>query len=514
MTRLRPSEGTRKSCRSKPQRLLIANGLVYDGTGAPGRQVDLLIEGDRIADIGRLGPLGDVATLNAMGLCITPGFIDPHNHADSEIKGGIVAHPRAENLIRQGITTLVCNQCGGSIEDVGAFFDRLSTVSPVTNVAMLASHGHARRKALKQTGANASTPAMWACMRDLLRAQMEAGALGVTTGIIGVPKERIPTEELIEAGRAVAPFEGVYASHIRDEGEYNCHLDAINEVAAVARETGARGHVSHLKLWGHPNWGKTEDVLAIFDQAKADGIPLAADQYPYIGGYRGFYSLLWDKQRSGPYDAAWRRDAEDEVTRQLDVLGGAHRLYISSHEPNDPLDGLTIGEAAEKLSISPPQVVTELYLRTPRPRLSAFFLAMCEEDVRVFMASEHTMAGTDSHLRIPGSGASHPRNFGVYPRLLGKYVREETIMPMETMVRRMTSRVAEQFGIRERGVLRSGAFADIVIFNPDTVRDRGTWRNGYLAPVGIEHVFVNGGHTVVDGELVGEGNGRGLPRRP
>jgi len=201
------------------------------------------------------------------------------------------------------------------------------------------------------------------------------------------------------------------------------------------------------------------------------------------------------------------------VARQLDLLGGADRLFISSHEKDDPLDGLTIGEAAGKLSLAPPQVVTEYYLRTPRPRWSAFFLAMREEDVRVFMTSQHTMAGTDSHVRIPGSGASHPRNYGVYPRLLGKYVREDKIMPMATMVRRMTSRVAEQYGIRDRGVLRPGAFADLAIFNPDTVRDRATWRNGYAAPVGIEHVFVNGGHTVVHGELVGASCGRALPRR-
>jgi N-acyl-D-amino-acid deacylase len=495
------------------QRRLITNGLVYDGTGAPGRRVDILLEGERIRELGQIGPLAEVPSLDARGLCVAPGFIDPHNHADSEVQGGILAYPRADNLIRQGITTLVCNQCGGAVGEVGAFFEKLDALAPVTNVAMLASHGQARRKALQQTGATSSTPAMWARMRDLLRAEMEAGAVGVTTGIIGVPKDHIPTAELIEAGRAVAPFNGVYASHIRDEGEYGCHLDAIGEVATVARESGARGQVSHLKLWGHPIWGRTEEVLAIFAAARADGVVLAADQYPYVGGYRGFFSLLWDKQQSATYDAAWRRAAEAEVRRQLDLLGGADRLYISSHEPADPLDGLTLGEAAEKLSVSPPEVVTELYLRTPRPQLSAFFLAMCEADVRVFMASEHTMAGTDSHVRIPGSGASHPRNFGVYPRLLGLYVREEKIMPMETMIRRLTSRVAEQYGIRDRGVLRPGAFADLVLFDPETVRDRATWRNGYLAPVGIEHVFVNGGHTVVHGVLAGEGYGRALPRR-
>ena len=353
---------------------------------------------------------------------------------------------------------------------------------------------------------------MWARMREILAAEMEAGAVGVTTGIIGVPHERIPTAELVEAGRAVAPYGGVYASHIRDEGEYGHHLEAIGEVEAVARLGGVRGHVSHLKLWGHTHWGQTDAVLAIFDRARAAGVPLTADQYPYIGGYRGFYSLLWDKQRPGPWDDAWQRQAEDEVARQLEALGGPDRLYLSSHEADDPLDGLTIGEAAERLGMSPGQVVTTLYRRTPRPRLSAFFLAMCEADVRVFMASGHTMAGTDSHVRVPGSGASHPRNYGVYPRLLGLYVRDEAVLPMAAMIQRMTQRPAELFGLRGRGVIRPGAFADLALFDPATIRDRATWRQGYAPPVGVEHVFVNGGHTVVNGALVGPGCGRPLPR--
>ena len=494
------------------QRLLIQNGLLYDGTGAPGRKADVLIEGDRIRDIGRIDRIPDVPCLDAEGLCVTPGFVDPHNHAEAEIEGGILKYPRADNLIRQGITTAVCNQCGGAVADVGGFLEKVDGIAPVTNVAMLASHGAARRRALKRSGAGVGTPEMLACMRDALKEQMEAGALGVTTGILGKALEEIPTEELVEAGKAVAPFGGVYASHIRDEGEYGRHLDAIGEVAVVARESGARGQVSHLKLWGRPNWGRTEDVLQIFDRAKEEGTVLAADQYPYIGGYRGLFSLLWDKRHSDTRDDAWRRAAEDEVARQFDLLGGPDRVYISSHEHDDPLDGLTVEEAAGHLSLSPPQTVLELFLRKPQPKLSAFFLAMREEDVRVFMRSEYTMACTDGHLRIPGSGASHPRNFGVYPRLLGKYVREDRVLPMEAMVRRMTSRVAEQYGIRDRGILHPGTFADVVLFNAETVRDRGTWRDGYRYPVGIEHVFVNGVHTVADGELVGDGNGRALRR--
>lgn len=492
-------------------KVLLRGGMVYDGTGSPGIPGDVLVVGERIEAIGQLGDVPDAVVVDVAGCCVAPGFIDPHNHADHEVEGGILAHPLADNLVRQGITTIVCNQCGGATFPVGDFLDRFATVGAVTNVAMLASHGKTRNLALKATGGK-NGPEMWQAMRHLLRGEMEAGALGVTTGIIGVTCERIPTEELVETGRAVAPYGGVYASHIRDEGEYGRHLDAIGEVATVARETGAKGHVSHLKLWGHPNWGRTDEVLAIFERARRDGAVLLADQYPYIGGYRGFFSLLWDKQAKAVNDPVWRAAAEAEVRRQLDLLGGPERLYISSHEKDDPLDGLTIGEAANVLSLRPEEVVTALFWREPRPNLSAFFLAMREEDVRTFMTSEFTMAGTDSHVRIPGSGASHPRNFGVYPRLLGKYVREEEVMDMGRMIRRMTSQVAEQFGIARRGQIRKGFQADLAVFDPATVRDRSTWRNGYAYPVGIRHVLVNGGVTVHDGLPVGRGFGQPVRR--
>lgn len=497
---------------SAGKRILIQGGTVIDGNNAPGYQANVLIEGDRIAAVGKLDSIEDAEKIDANGKVIAPGFIDPHNHANSEVKGGILKYPLADNLIRQGITTVVCNQCGGDTFPITPFLDAFDKVGAVTNVAILASHGQTRRQAMKQIGISKPCPEVWEAMRNLLREEMEAGAYGVTTGPLGRTQEQMPTAELIEAARAVAPFGGVYASHIRDEGETCQHLEAIEEVYTIARESVAIGHVSHLKLWGYPNWGKTEPVLDIFDKAKRQGVRMAADQYPYIGGYRGFYSLLWDFQGASNTDSVWRQGAEKEVARQLDILGGPDRLIISSHEKDYPLDGKTIGEAGEILSVKPEAVVTELYMRNPRPSLSAFFLAMREEDVQVFMKSEHTMVGTDSHVRVPGSGASHPRNFGTYPRLLGKYVREERIMPVERMIYRMTARVADQFGIKGRGRIRPGAYADIVIFNPETVVDKSTWQNGYLYPQGIEWVIVNGGITVANEKFLKKGFGRAIRR--
>lgn len=491
--------------------LLIRGGLVIDGTGRAGRVMDVLIAKGRIEALGSFPDTAADECIDANGRIVCPGFIDPHNHADSEVMGGILQHPHADNLLRQGITTVIANQCGGATFPIAPFLDRLGTLSPCINVGMLASHGRARSEASRLTGA-APGPELWTAMDRFLRQEMEAGAFGVTTGIVSIPKSRIPTEELIAAGRAVAPYGGIYASHIRDEGEKGDHLDAIGEVYAVAREAGIRGHVSHLKLWGYPNWGHTDDVLAIFDRAVREGVLLSADQYPYIGGYRGFYSLMWQLAQAPTKDDAWRAEAEAEVERQLEVLGGPDRLIISAHESTCEFDGRTIREAGDMLGIAPAAVVPELYLRNPRPALSAFFLAMQEEDVRVFMCSPHTMAGTDSHVRVPGSGASHPRNYGVYPRLLGKYVREEGLMSWEAMIHRMTAKVADTFGIRSRGRIAEGCAADVVIFDPERVRDRSTWKDGYAYPVGVEHVIVNGGLTVRDERFLGVGYGRPLRR--
>ena len=485
---------------------------MIDGTGAKGADVDVLIAGETIEAVERLGDVEADRVINAEGRVVCPGFIDPHNHANTEIKGGIVQYPMADNLVRQGITTLVCNQCGGSTYPIAPFLDDVDRVRPVTNVAMLASHGRTRNAAMEQTGSKTPGPAMWRVMRSLLMEEMESGAYGVTAGPLGQSLEELPTEELVEAGRAVAPFGGVYASHIRDEGETGSHLEAIEEVYTVAKEGGAKGHVSHLKLWGRPNWGKTEPVLAIFDRAQKEGVVLAADQYPYIGGYRGIYSLMWDYQREQQRDGAWRKGAAAEIRRQLDLLGGPRRVIICSHEKDDPIDGKYLADAAEFMSLSPEETVIDLFLRDPQPRLSAVLIMMQEEDVHVFMRSEHTMMGTDSHIRVPGSGACHPRNFGSYPRALGKYVREEKVVPMERMIHRMTARVADQFGVRNRGRLAPGAWADVVVFNPETVRDTSTWQNGYGDPIGVEWVIVNGGVTVAQSKTQDRGHGRALRR--
>ena len=495
------------------QSILIRGGLVIDGTAAPGKVADLLIEGDHVTAIGNLEAAQASRTIDATGRVVAPGFVDPHNHADNEVQGGILAHPLADNLVRQGITTAVCNQCGGATLPVGAFLEEIDRVRPAVNIAMLSSQSCARREAMSKAGADRPGPEVWSIMSDLIREDMENGALGVSSGILGLTQAELPTEELIEAARAVAPYGGVYASHIRDEGETNRHLEAIEEVHTIVRRSGARGQVSHLKLWGTDNWGQTDEVLAIFDSAKREGLVMAADQYPYVGGYRGLYSLLWDCNRADPTAAGWRERALTEVRRQFDIIGGPDHVVISSHEHDDPLDGKTAEEAGRVLGVDPEEAVLELFFREPRPRLSAFFLAMREEDVRVFMLSEHTMAGTDSHVRLAGSGAAHPRCFGTYPRLLGKYVREEKLIPLERMVHRMTGAVVEQFGIAERGLLRPGMYADVVIFDPETVRDRATWQDGYRYSVGIEWVIVNGGVAVAPGEVSVKGFGRAVRRR-
>ena len=434
-----------------PTRILLRGGMVLDGEGRPPVRADVLVEGERIADVGRFGDARADRVIVATDRVVAPGFIDPHNHGDTSMDGGITRHPLADNLVRQGITTILCNQCGGATYPIAPFLDEVDRVRPVTNVAMLASHGRTRGVAAERLGRPDPCPELWAETGRRLREEMESGAFGVAACPLARTQEEIPTAELIEAGRAAAPCEGVYVSHIREEGETGGHLDAIEEVLTVARESGARGQVSHLKIWGRPNWGQTDAALDIFDRARREGVAMAADQYPYEGGCRSFYTLLWRYQNAEPRDAAWRRDATAEVRRQIDILGGPHRLYLASREGESPYDAKTLEEVAEMMGLPFEQVPVELFLSDPRPRLSAFFLMINEADARVFMQSEHTMVGTDAAVVVPGVGSPHPRCFGTYPRLLGKYVREEKLMPLERMVHRMTARVADQFNIRDRG---------------------------------------------------------------
>ena len=472
--------------------LVIAGGNVVDGTGRRGDIADVGITGDRIQSIGELQDAQRKETLDASGMVVCPGFVDPHNHANSEQKGGVLRIPQADNMVRQGVTTLICAHCGGSSYPIGEHLTEVEQLDFHSNYATLV--GYNTVKGIARAGEPPGNPTSEE-LREicrLLERGMEEGAFGMTTGPLGRPQKEISTEEMAEASKAVARYGGVYDSHIRDEGEWGHHLDAIGEVIEIARTAEISANVSHIKLWGRRAWGDGERALEMLDRAAADGLEVSADQYAYTGGYRGLGSLVAEarlKYPEGEIAKSGRSGALREIRDQFYQLGGSDHVILCPDDGDPEFNGKTIEEVAAARGIADEECALELLGRSG---LSACWLAMREEDVMLFMQSRHVMVGTDAHLRTPHDGHCHPRNYGNYPRFLGHYVREKKALTLEDAIHKMTAVPARKFGIPQRGVLEAGAFADIAVFRPDTVIDRATWSAPHQYSVGVEHVLVNG----------------------
>ncbi len=492
--------------------LVIAGGNVVDGTGRDAVRADVAIEGDRIAEIGDLAGAETRERLDASGLTVAPGFIDPHNHAHDEQEGGIIRIPLADNMLRQGVTTVIAGHCGGSRFPIERHLAEVGTLRFHSNYATLV--GYSTVKCVVQEGAlpHAATPEEFKKIERLLRQGMDDGALGMTTGPLGKPQSVEATEEFIAASRVVAEYGGVYDSHIRDEGEWGRHLDAISEVVAIAREANISAQMSHIKLWGLKAWGDGEKVLGILDRAARDGLRVSADQYAYYGGYCGLWRML--APIAGEYTREQllgeAKDAALECIRdQVKQIGGPENILICPFDSDPELNGKSIREIAEGRGIEPAECAWQLF---GRENLAACWLAMKEEEVRAFMRSPHVMAGTDAHLREMDDGYCHPRNYGNYPRMLGHYVREEKVLTLPQAIHKMTAMPAEKYGLRGRGVVAKGNYADLAMFDADVVIDKATWAEPHRYPEGIPHVLVNGRFAVRDGRTTDECPGRVLRR--
>lgn len=492
--------------------ILIQGGTVVDGTGAAGRRADIAIEDDRIAAMGDLAEAEAVTVVPADGLVVCPGFVDPHNHAFNEVRGGILRIPQADNLVRQGITTVLSGACGGSGYPVGEHLEQIEALRFQSNYATMVGYNVIKNIVTGKARRN-PTPAEADEIAARLREGMAEGAFGVTATPHGHAQERTSTEELIAATRAVAPQGGFYHTHIRDEGEWGGHLDALAEVVRIAREGGARALSSHVKLWGAKAWGDAEKVDAIFAAAADEGLSVHADMYGYIGGYRGLGGLVGDVSNRLTSEDILRDPPLPEVTavidRQLGLIGGADHVILCPIDGDPVINGKTLLEVAEDCG-KPPAVVAVELLR--RGNVSCCWLAMRDEDVQHFLAAPYTMIGTDAHLRTLNDGHCHPRNYGNYPRILGTYVRDRGVLPLEAAIRKMTQRPAEKIGLRDRGVLRAGAHADVVVMDFAAVADNAMWAKPHRYPTGMAHVIVNGAFAVRDGQTTDALPGRVIRR--
>jgi N-acyl-D-amino-acid deacylase len=520
--------------------LTLTNGTLYDGLGNPGQPGNLVIEGDRIAEIGAVPPRGEV--VDVTGLAVSPGFVDTHSHCDLVGLSDRQVTPK----LRQGITTDVLGQDGFSEapirgQDVDQWRTHLAGLNDdpdlewtwrsfadyfalldgsAINFACLVGHGTVRLHAMgmeNRPPAERELIAMQALVDDALA----NGACGFSTGLIYTPSVYCETEELIALGRPVKRHNSFMVYHLRFEGQRV--LDGIGEVVRVGRATGASQHISHFKARGNLAWGMSSAMVETIDRARQDGLDLTADQYPYTAGSTMLGALLppWTHQRGIEGLNAYLRD--DDVERRIrDEIEHGRADWESSiassswesiaisgvkTNANQWVVGKRIPEIAAQWNLDSYETMVRLLLEEQHA-VSMILHMMDEADVQRLAVQPWLMHATDGLM----GGTPHPRTYGTYPRVLGHYVRELTLMSLEEAIRKMTSLPAWRCGLRDRGVLRTGAYADIAVFNPATVIDRSTYADPTQYSAGIEHVFVNGMHAVRGGRETGDLGGRALRR--
>jgi len=522
--------------------LVVFGGRVYDGLGNPGIEADIAIKNDRIYRIAPgLKTKWAKQVIDARGYAVSPGFIDPHTHSDTEL----IANRKAESYIRQGVTTEVGGNCGISYfpipdalslewrrkfknewdvdmdwDTMNGFFSRLSDPGIAYNFASLVGHGSIRGKA-RGLGNGPPTDQEMEEMKQHVRDAMEAGAVGMSTGLEYLPGIYARKDELIELCRIVAQYGGVYATHMRSEGTRL--IQALDEAISIARETGISLEISHFKVDYPVNWPKIDEALQMIENARMEGIRIEVDRYPYTAGSTGLalYFPMWAKVGSRAECIARLEDPNNhaKLGTALDTMGAKlgswEKVIIASvkTEENRIFQGKNIIEAAGSVDKEVNTFMRELMIEEGL-QVDMITFMMDEDNTRRILAHPLTSIGSDSSARAPYGPLSktkpHPRSYGTFPRVLGKYVREENLLSLSEAIRKMTSKTAMKFGIRERGQLKENYFADITIFNPDTVIDKATWSDPHQYPEGIDYVIVNGELVINEGEHTGKLPGKAL----
>jgi N-acyl-D-amino-acid deacylase len=523
--------------------LLIRGGRIVDGTGSPWYRGDVAVRGARIAAVGLLPGVRARDTLDATGLVVAPGFIDMLGHSEYPL----LRDGRAISKITQGITSEVTGEVTSVVpvnentlrelspaararvtwRDLDGYFAALERARPAINLGTFVTVGSVRRYVMGDAD-RAPTPEELERMRGLVAEAMEDGAMGLSTGLIYAPASFATTEEVVELARVAARYGGGYASHIRSEGERL--VEAIQEAIRIGEEAGTWVQVHHLKASGRANWGKMRQAVATIEAARARGVDVTADQYPYPASGTGLDAVIPNWAHAGGTDSLLARLADPQtrarLRRELTEGGTDWRIGASSGGPNGVMiagvgtdslkkyQGMRLDEVARARG---QEVVDALFdvLLADRAGTSAIYFSMSEEDIEHAMRQPWVSVGIDAGARAADStitGKPHPRAYGSFPRILCRYVRERKVIPLEDAVRKFTALPAARVGLDDRGVIKEGMYADVTIFNPDTVCDRATFEDPVQTPVGIEHVLVNGVPVVRNGQVTGARPGRPLRR--
>ena len=496
--------------------ILIRHGLIVDGTGNPGYHADVAVKAGRIAALGKITGTAK-EEIDATGLVVAPGFIDVHTHADD-----VADFPLAENFLRMGVTSIVVGNCGSSELDLGKLFKNIATKKVSINVASLIGHNSVREQAMGGSFDREPTAAERETMKTMVRKAMADGAVGLSTGLIYRPGTFSSSDEIVELAQEIAPFDGIYTSHMRHE-DYRID-SALEEVFRVARAAHVRVEISHIKLGGERAWGQAARVLKKIEAARAEGLDITQDQYAYTASSTSLSQLIPDwafdggkeKFKTAFADPELKAKLVAEMREKIDERGATNYAYaVIAHYAHDPsVDGLSIVDAAKKLrgadSLND-QIETILEIENHGGGQGVFH-GMNEADLQMFMQHPNTMFASDSGSREFGKAVPHPRGYGNNARVLGHYVRELNVLRLEDAIRKMTSLPANTFHFAERGQLRAGWAADITIFDPAKVNSPATFESPHHYAEGIPFVLVNGVTVIKNSAHTGAKPGQ--PLRP
>lgn len=491
--------------------VVLKGATLIDGSGKPARVGDVAIKGDRIVAVGQFKVAGTPRILDCTGLVVAPGFIDLHTHSDYPLQKKETS-PNL-NYLMQGVTTAVTGNCGAGPVDVAAYFKTLEDLGVGSNVIHQVPHNDVRRKVMGNANRD-PTAAELKRMEDLVDKGMRDGAWGLATGLIYNPGTYSKIDELIALAKVAARHGGFYASHIRDESTEV--MNALAEIIAIAHKAGLRVHISHIKVSGRRAWGRAPDMIALIRRERAKGAKITADQYPYTASSTSLMAtVIPAKFREGSAKEMLARLDDPEVgprmikaiEERLEGRDGAKTIRIARFAPKKEWQGKDLATIAQKEKKSVLDITLDI---TRKGGAQIVSFSMNEEEMRLFMKEDYVATASDGSAQVPSSTVPHPRSYGCFPRKVGRYAIEDKVISLEQAIRSASGLPADILELPERGYLKPGFYADIVVFDPKTFRDRATFDNPHQYATGVVYLFVNGRAAIDQSRFTGTLAGRVL----
>ncbi len=491
--------------------ILLKGGTIIDGTGKAAYVGDVAILKDRIVAVGTFSVGKVEQTIDCQNFIITPGFIDLHNHSDSPIVRS--ATRAAMNYVTQGCTTIVTGNCGVGTVDVKKYYEKISKSGSGPNVAHLIPQGSLREDVMGSAN-RAPTEKEMNQMKKLMDDAMKAGAWGMSTGLIYIPSSYAKTDEIVEIASVVAKNKGIYASHIRNEGTKL--LSAVEEAMMIGRQAKLPVHISHFKSSGRDAWGLAKEAAIMIEKARKNGEIVTADQYPYIASSTSLRAILVPTWARAGGSKALKKRLKDPATaerikksmqKNLTKRNGGEAVKVARFRPQPEWEGKSLAAIAQAEKMTPLELSVSMINRGFTQIVN---FSMLEEDVRFIMQIDWVATASDGGAKLPGEGRPHPRNYGTFPRKIGHYAIAEKVLTLEKSVRSCTGLPAKILGLKDRGILKAGHFADIVVFSKKAFRDVATFEDPHQYAAGIHYVWVNGTPALFKGKATGALAGRAL----